>query len=82
MAHAFVLGGAVSESERDIRVGGVDSVPAGVFGGVDYVALGHYHVYREIAPNAFYSGSIEYTSPNVWGELVEERDTVAELGLI
>jgi hypothetical protein len=38
-----------------------------------YVALGHYHVYREIAPNAYYSGSLEYTSANVWGELSEER---------
>lgn len=43
MAHAFVVGGAASESERDIRVGGVDAVPAGVFHGVDYVALGHLH---------------------------------------
>ncbi|MGN8244465.1 exonuclease SbcCD subunit D [Cellulomonas soli] len=42
-AHAFVVGGAVSESERDIRVGGVDQVPAGVFAGLDYVALGHLH---------------------------------------
>jgi DNA repair protein SbcD/Mre11 len=42
-AHAFVIGGAASESERDIRVGGVDHVPAGVFAGVDYVALGHLH---------------------------------------
>jgi len=39
----------------------------------DYVALGHYHVYREVAPNAFYSGSVDYTSANAWGELVEER---------
>ena len=39
----------------------------------DYVALGHYHVYREIAPNAWYSGSIDYTSANTWGELDEER---------
>jgi len=42
-AHAFVVGGLPSESERDIRVGGVDHVPAGVFAGVDYVALGHLH---------------------------------------
>ena len=42
-AHAFVVGGQPSESERDIRVGGVDSVPAGVFAGADYVALGHLH---------------------------------------
>ncbi|OZB50995.1 MAG: exonuclease sbcCD subunit D [Cellulomonas sp. 14-74-6] len=43
MAHAFVVGGQPSESERDIRVGGVDQVPAGVFAGTDYVALGHLH---------------------------------------
>jgi exonuclease SbcD len=39
----------------------------------DYVALGHYHVYRAVAPNAYYSGSLDYTSANAWGELVEER---------
>lgn len=44
----------------------------------DYVALGHYHVYRAVAPNAFYSGSIDYTSANAWGELYEER--VAKIG--
>lgn len=38
-----------------------------------YVALGHYHVFRQLAPNACYSGSIEYTSPNSWGERDEER---------
>ena len=40
----------------------------------DYVALGHYHVYRSIAPNAFYAGSLDYTSTNPWGELAEERE--------
>jgi len=43
LAHAFVAGGAASESERDIRVGGIDVVPASLFAGVDYVALGHLH---------------------------------------
>lgn len=38
-----------------------------------YVALGHYHVYRQLAPNMYYAGSMEYTSPNIWGELGEER---------
>lgn len=60
MAHAFVVGGEASESERDIRVGGVDSVPAGVFAGVDYVALGHLHGAQNVkVPNsvARYSGS-------------------------
>ena len=39
----------------------------------DYVALGHYHVYREVAPNVYYSGSLDYTSANPWGELYEQR---------
>ncbi len=39
-----------------------------------YVALGHYHVYRRVAANAYYSGSIDYTSANPWGELVEEHE--------
>jgi exonuclease SbcD len=39
----------------------------------DYVALGHYHVYREVGTNAYYSGSVDYTSANPWGELREER---------
>lgn len=49
LAHAFVIGGQASESERDIRVDGVDAVPAGVFAGVDYVALGHLHGPQEIS---------------------------------
>jgi exonuclease SbcD len=40
----------------------------------DYVALGHYHVYTEVAPNAFYSGSIDYTSVDTWGEKSEEKE--------
>lgn len=39
-----------------------------------YVALGHYHVYRPMAPNMFYSGALDYTSSNFWGELAEERE--------
>ena len=49
LAHAFVLGGQASESERDIRVGGADHVPADVFAGVDYVALGHLHGPQRVA---------------------------------
>ncbi len=43
VAHAFVGGAEPSDSEQDIRVGGVDQAPASVFDGVDYVALGHLH---------------------------------------
>ena len=57
LAHAFVGGGQPSESERDICVGGVDLVPAGVFDGVDYVALGHLHRPQTLSPRLRYSGS-------------------------
>lgn len=43
VAHAFVVGGQPSDSERSIAVGGVDSVAADTFAGADYVALGHLH---------------------------------------
>jgi exonuclease SbcD len=56
-AHAFVVGGATSESERDIAVGGVGSVPAGVLDGVSYAALGHLHGRQQLAPTVRYSGS-------------------------
>jgi DNA repair protein SbcD/Mre11 len=39
-----------------------------------YVALGHYHVQHEVAPRVWYAGSLEYVSPNVWGELVDEAN--------
>jgi exonuclease SbcD len=39
-----------------------------------YIALGHHHVHYEIAPNAYYAGSIEYTSTNPWGDLIDEQD--------
>ncbi|MFI0776440.1 exonuclease SbcCD subunit D [Streptomyces sp. NPDC021212] len=57
LAHAFVTGGAVSDSERDITVGGVASVPAEVFDGVDYVALGHLHGCQTLTERIRYSGS-------------------------
>ncbi|MCX4593598.1 exonuclease SbcCD subunit D [Streptomyces sp. NBC_01549] len=57
LAHAFVTGGAASDSERDITVGGVAAVPAGVFDGVDYAALGHLHGSQTITERVRYSGS-------------------------
>ena len=57
LAHAFVTGGAESESERDIRVGGIGDVPAAVFAGLSYAALGHLHGAQQVAPNVRYAGS-------------------------
>lgn len=70
MAHAFVAGGQASDSERSIEVGGVGSIPAGLFSGtgLDYLALGHLHRSQQVAvpapddgsraPVARYSGSL------------------------
>jgi exonuclease SbcD len=57
LAHAFVTGGECSDSERDITVGGVGSVPASTFDGVDYAALGHLHGRQTLADGLRYSGS-------------------------
>ncbi|MFF2009769.1 exonuclease SbcCD subunit D [Streptomyces sp. NPDC058195] len=57
LAHAFVAGGEPSDSERDITVGGVAAVPAGVFDGADYVALGHLHGSQALSGRVRYSGS-------------------------
>ena len=43
-----------------------------------YQALGHYHVKRQVADNAFYSGSLDYTSLNVWGDLRDEEELGVE----
>ena len=57
MAHGWVTGGAICESERDITVGGVGAVSAALFDDVDYVALGHLHGPQTLSPRLRYSGS-------------------------
>ncbi len=39
-----------------------------------YVAMGEYHIHRRLHQNAYYSGAIEYTSFNIWGERQEEKE--------
>jgi DNA repair exonuclease SbcCD nuclease subunit len=34
----------------------------------DYVALGHYHIATQLAPNMWYAGGLERTSTNLWIE--------------
>jgi DNA repair protein SbcD/Mre11 len=57
LAHAFVTGAAACDSERDITAGGVEAVPAAVFDGVDYAALGHLHGCQTVGERVRYSGS-------------------------
>ncbi len=59
LAHAFVAGGAQSESERPISVGGAGSVAPATFEGFDYVALGHLHGPQQAGqPTVRYAGSL------------------------
>jgi DNA repair exonuclease SbcCD nuclease subunit len=39
-----------------------------------YVALGHYHTQHQVARNAWYSGSLDFIGPNIWGEAADEAD--------
>jgi len=57
LAHAWVTGAQGSESERDITVGGVAHVPAALFDGIDYGALGHLHRPQTVREGLRYSGS-------------------------
>jgi exonuclease SbcD len=61
IAHALVTGGQTSDSERDIRVGGIGDAPAGALAGCSYLALGHLHGQQRVdtggATTAGYSGS-------------------------
>jgi exonuclease SbcD len=57
MAHAFVTGGATSDSERDIAVGGVAAVPPEGLDGVAYAARGPRHGRQQVCESVRYSGS-------------------------
>jgi exonuclease SbcD len=57
VAHSWVTGGSVCESERDISLGGAGQVPSSLFDGFSYVALGHLHGCQTLAGNIRYSGS-------------------------
>jgi exonuclease SbcD len=57
VSHAWVTGGSVCESERDISLGGAGQVPSALFDGFGYVALGHLHGHQTLADHIRYSGS-------------------------
>ncbi|HUR14471.1 MAG TPA: exonuclease SbcCD subunit D [Mycobacteriales bacterium] len=57
MAHGWVAGGAASDSERDITVGGVGAIAPSLLDGFAYSALGHLHGPQVIAEGVRYSGS-------------------------
>lgn len=60
LSHAFITGGQGSDSERDIRVGGIADAGADVFEGITYVALGHLHG-RQTVTSAFPTTTLAYS---------------------
>lgn len=80
VAHEFVAGGLPSDSERT-TVGTLDNVAPEVFGGFDYVALGHLHraqnVGREIGAMRYCGTPLKYSASEAGDE---KSVTVVELG--
>ncbi|WP_419915089.1 exonuclease SbcCD subunit D [Candidatus Poriferisodalis sp.] len=70
VAHTFVDRGTPSESERDLSIGNIDKVGLDVFGGFDYVALGHLH-----RSQAFNDGRVAYSGSPLPYSFSEENDT-------
>jgi exonuclease SbcD len=59
VAHAFVVGGEASESERPLSVGGAGTVDASAFAPFAYSALGHLHRPQAVGRETLrYSGSL------------------------
>ncbi|MEW6329909.1 MAG: exonuclease SbcCD subunit D [Pseudomonadota bacterium] len=58
-AHAFVIGGEESESERPLSVGAAGAIEPSVFDGFSFVALGHLHRPQRAGNDRIhYAGSI------------------------
>jgi DNA repair protein SbcD/Mre11 len=58
IAHCFAAGVESTPGlEREIRQGGLDLVPLGVFDGPDYVALGHIHGRQTLSERVRYAGA-------------------------
>jgi exonuclease SbcD len=57
-AHASILGGEISESERPLSIGGAETVGAELFGQFTYTALGHLHRAQNIGKQVGYAGSL------------------------
>ncbi len=57
VSHALVSDAELSDSDRSARIGGASAVPASIFDGFDYAALGHIHKPQKISGRIRYSGS-------------------------
>lgn len=58
VAHCFVNGAHLSDSDIGARIGGASMIGADVFEGISYTALGHLHRMQHPAGRVWYSGSL------------------------
>ncbi|MBE7079353.1 MAG: exonuclease subunit SbcD [Clostridiales bacterium] len=80
MAHLFVAGGAVSEGEREIDLGGARAIPIEALPNCDYIALGHLHKKQHMGKgHCYYSGSpLQYAFDEVPDKSVKVFDLTIE----
>lgn len=57
LSHIFVVGGMVSDSEREIDLGGARAVTTDLIPRCTYCALGHLHRRQKIGDNIYYCGA-------------------------
>jgi exonuclease SbcD len=74
IGHAFVAGGAESESERPLRVGGAGTVDASCFDGFHYTALGHLHRPQTLGA----AGAVRYSGSPLKYSFDEAGDDAAK----
>lgn len=74
MLHATIAGEGADQKLRYISEYGGAVIPEGKIDPTqwDYVALGHYHLCQDLAPNMWYPGGLERTSANIWFERDEK----------
>jgi DNA repair exonuclease SbcCD nuclease subunit len=70
MLHGTIEGETADAKLRYISEYGGAVIPEGKIDAAqwDYVALGHYHLSTDLAPNMWYAGGLERTSSNIWFE--------------
>lgn len=57
VSHAYITDSETSTSDRAAVIGFASQVPASVFDGFDYAALGHIHKPQDVSENVRYSGT-------------------------
>lgn len=76
LSHAFITDSETSTSDRSAEIGTAAQVPAFVFDGFDYVALGHIHKPQDVTDAVRYSGT---PMPYAFGKEEKQQKSVTIL---